>query len=203
MILIITHPEPLPNETILWQELLAAGADALLLRRPHWGPDEYGQVLTQTDPACYDRILIAGHWQLYQRFGLMGVHLSENLRNSTPRALLEALRHQRCCLSTGIHSTVALPGAGDPWDLVLLSPVFDSISKPGYKGQFNSGFRLVRDGGGPKLLALGGVNATNAAQARQMGFDGIALLGAIWQQPAQAVEQFHAISQQWNANAHM
>ncbi len=250
MILIITHPEPLPNETSLWRELLAAGADALLLRRPQWGADDYEQVLTQMDPACYNRMLIAGHWQLWQRFGLMGVHLSESLRNKTllstdmsenlrnkallsadnseslqsnallstdnsqyitvpthntptPPTLLEDLRRQGCRLSTGIHSTADLPRSGAPWDLLLLSPVFDSISKPGYKGRFHSGFRLPHHGSEAKVLALGGVDETNAAQARQMGFDGIGLLGAIWQKPAQAVEQFHAISQQWNTNAHM
>ena len=202
MVLVITHPTPIPDETLIWKDLLDAGADALLLRRPHWDAAACSQALEQLDPACYQRTLVAQHWELYQRFGLMGVHLSEILRNSTPVPELDNWRGKGCLLSTGIRDAAALPQAKAPWDFLLLSPVFDSISKPGYKGRFRDGFQLQRKGCQAKVLALGGVDRHNAAQARQMGFDGIALLGAIWQHPAKAAEQLHTIRKQWNMNAH-
>jgi len=201
MLLVITHPELLPHEAARWEELLAAGANALLLRKPGCGQEEYARLLDQVDPACYSRILVAEHWQLCRRYGLMGVHYSEHLRNSGHP--LPAAQHPPYGLrSTGIHHTAALPAAAREWDLLLLSPVFDSISKPGYKGRYSGSFRLQRPQGGARILALGGVDHTNAARARAMGFDGIALLGAIWKTPHKAVEQYKHISSIWNANAH-
>jgi thiamine-phosphate pyrophosphorylase len=207
MLLIITHADHLPGETERWKELLSEGADAILLRKPGWTEDDYVNILERTDPACYPRILIAQYCLLQQRYGLLGAHFSEHLRNSTPPQWLEGLRSEGCLLSTGIHHKEALPAMATHWDLLLLSPVFDSISKPGYKGQVPEGFH--RNSGQwavgseqSRIIALGGVNQTNAALAKQMGFDGIALLGAVWQEPDKAVENFIEIKKEWNGNAH-
>lgn len=204
MLIVITHPEHLPGEALIWQQLLSAGADAILLRKPGWEEDDYEQALEQTDPACYPQLLIAGHWRLQARYGLMGVHFSESLRNGTTPQLLEVQRRQGCLLSTGIHTASVLPAMAMQWDLLLLSPVFDSISKPGYKGQVSTGFHLQQDtrSGAARVLALGGVDQSNAGLAKTMGFDGIALLGAIWKDPDKAVATFCEIRNSWNANAH-
>lgn len=202
MLLVITHPEHLPGETLRWQQLLSAGADAILLRKPGWREDDYAHALEQTDPSCYPRLIVAQHQALCHRFGLLGVHFSESLRNSTPPEQLATLRRRGCMISTGIHTVAGLPQLAAQWDLLLLSPVFDSISKPGYQGRFGPEFRLPYSGAGARILALGGVDHTNAAQAQQMGFDGIALLGAIWKDPEKALDNFVHIKQLWNANAH-
>ena len=198
MLLIITHPEQVSGETQLWQQLLHAGADLILLRKPQWTMEAYAQALEQTDPACYPKIMIAGYWELYQRFGLMGVHLSGQRQEQTDAQLIADYRRQGCRTSTGMHNVAALPLAANSWDYLLLSPVFDSISKPGYKAQIPHGFKLQKNGCKAKVLALGGVDSTNAAQAKQMGFDGLALLGAIWQTPATAVQQLQLIKSIWN-----
>jgi len=198
MLLVITNPEPVPGETTLWEQLLAAGADALLLRRPGYTADACAQLLEQTTPACYPKIMVAGHWDLYRRFGLMGVHVNEQQRLHTSRQQLLQYRRQGCRTSTGMHSVAALPLALHEWDILLLSPVFDSISKPGYKGQLAPDQPLPPHKGGARVLALGGVHAGNAALAKKMGFDGLALLGAIWQTPAKAVEQLQYIKSIWN-----
>lgn len=204
MLLIITHADHLPGETERWKELLSAGADAILLRKPGWTEDNYVTLLDQTDPEIYPQLLIAQYCQLQRRYGLLGAHFSEHLRNSTPPQWLEAMRSEGCLLSTGIHDTSTLPVMTAHWDLLLLSPVFDSISKPGYKGQVKEGFRLPRDGNSSKsrVLALGGVDQSNAGLARQMGFNGIALLGAVWQKPDKAVDHFIKIKKAWNGIAH-
>lgn len=202
MLLVITHPEPVPGETLIWQHLLAAGAGAVLLRRPQWQEADYARVLEQTDPGCYPQLLIAQHASLCRRFGLMGLHFSESARSGAHAQELQEYRRQGWQLSTGIHDEQALPDAGSPWRLLLLSPVFDSLSKPGYKGRFKAGFRLHKRDCPAQVLALGGVDHTNAALAREMGFDGAALLGAIWTEPAKAIENFYRIQNIWNGNAH-
>lgn len=69
------------------------------------------------------------------------------------------------------------------YDYVFLSPVFDSISKVGYKAAFDiETFSNVlhKKVLGTKVIALGGVCAENVDQVESMGFDGYAMLGAIW-----------------------
>ena len=74
-------------------------------------------------------------------------------------------------------------------EIVLLSPVFDSISKRGYKSKFSkeelkAGIsewrRFMGEGSGTKLYALGGINAENVGELREVGFDGASVLGGVW-----------------------
>ncbi len=67
------------------------------------------------------------------------------------------------------------------FDYVTLSPIFDSISKPGYKSAFNleNISRYIR---GKKVVALGGVTPDKFPALRDAGFFGAAMLGHFWQQ---------------------
>jgi Thiamine monophosphate synthase len=73
--------------------------------------------------------------------------------------------------------------------IVLLGPIFDSISKHGYKSKFSkeelkTGIsewrRFMGEGSGTKLYALGGINAENICELKEMSFDGAAVLGGVW-----------------------
>jgi thiamine-phosphate pyrophosphorylase len=73
-------------------------------------------------------------------------------------------------------------------DICFLSPVFDSISKFGYKAKYNSqelkeGIATWKKNHSQKLFALGGVAAENIAELESLGFDGAALLGTVWHNP--------------------
>ena len=78
-------------------------------------------------------------------------------------------------------------------DICFLSPVFDSISKFGYKAKYNiqelkEGIAAWRDfqkkeNRSQKLFALGGVDSENIAELESLGFDGAAVLGAVWHSP--------------------
>lgn len=74
-------------------------------------------------------------------------------------------------------------------EMVLLSPVFDSISKYGYKSKFSreelkvgiaKWRRFIGDGSEVKLYALGGINAKNIYGLKELGFDGAVVLGGVW-----------------------
>jgi len=78
-------------------------------------------------------------------------------------------------------------------DICFLSPVFDSISKFGYKAKYSNqelknGIAAWRDfqkkeNRSQKLFALGGIDAKNIAELASLGFDGAAVLGAVWHDP--------------------
>ena len=80
--------------------------------------------------------------------------------------------------STSVHSLEAYNALPVHFSYAFLGPVFDSISKPGYEAvsfDFSKKEELP-----VKLVGLGGIGAGNVKQVLEMGFDGAALLGAIW-----------------------
>lgn len=197
MIRIITHHTHLPGETDIWLQLLNAGADSILLRKPGWQEAEYEALLCQADPACYSKLLIATHATLCERYHLRGLHFRESARNMLSQEQLSSYTSKGWQLSTSVHSVQTLQLLGNDWSQVLLAPVFDSISKQHHRAAFGGNFRLEKGGYNGLVLALGGVDHITAGTARNMQFDGIALLGAIWMQPEQALKNFCQIRDSW------
>ena len=97
-------------------------------------------------------------------------------------------------------------------EMILLGPVFDSISKHGYKSKFSkdelktgiANWRaLAPENGKTKLYALGGIEAENICELEGLGFDGAVVLGAVWNyaDPCKAFESiFTAAAKQGSPN---
>ncbi|MCW3462532.1 thiamine phosphate synthase [Chitinophaga nivalis] len=191
MIWIITAATAVKEEGTIITHLLEAGADRVLLRKPGWDASQYSQLVTQISPAFYHRLIIRDQVDVCHQYGLAGIHWSGAARQQvTPAQVSPQLQH-----STGIHDTADIPLLGPHFSTLLLSPVFNSISKPDYKGQHA---QTLTNKGPHQVLALGGVDAHNIRQIKQWQFDGAAILGAIWQEPAQAVEHYYRIQELWN-----
>lgn len=200
MIQVITHPGYIPDETKIWEKLLTEGADSILLRKPGWLEADYLSLLSRADPACYSKLMIADHATLCERYELQGLHFREAARANITAEQLNSYQQKGWLLSTSIHSVDTLHVASNDWDQLLLSPVFNSISKKGYLSSFRENFRLNKDGFEGNVLALGGINNSTAGKAREMQFDGIAVLGAIWENPENAVSRFCLIRDTWRIN---
>lgn len=197
LIQIISHTGIIPDETIIWEQLLDEGADSILVRKPGLPLSGYETLIQQVAPAYRNRLMIAEHATLCERYGLQGVHFGEAARADLSAEQLNSYEEHHWLLSTSIHSADTLHVTSNAWGQLLLSPVFNSISKPGYTAAFDSSFRLDKDGFEGNVLALGGISDATAAKAREMQFDGIALLGAIWENPSDAVEEFCRIRDIW------
>jgi thiamine-phosphate pyrophosphorylase len=72
----------------------------------------------------------------------------------------------------------------DAYDRLLVSPVFPSLSKPGYgpseklpAADLRAVLALPRRA---EVIALGGIDASRIAASCELGFDGVAVLGAVW-----------------------
>jgi thiamine-phosphate pyrophosphorylase len=71
--------------------------------------------------------------------------------------------------------------------------VFDSISKIAY--QQNAELLAVPDElRNKKVFALGGIDNTNIAEVQKMGYYGAVVLGYIWNNPDEAVNNFKTLS---------
>ena len=71
-------------------------------------------------------------------------------------------------------------------DYCFISPIFDSISKPGYQAAALDAQQLqaaLSRPGRPRVIGLGGVTADLVPQVHAMGLDGVAVIGSVWQAP--------------------
>lgn len=192
-LIVITHPEPVPDESRIIQELFEEGLECLHLRKPDYSEAQIATLLSEIRPEWYDRISLHQHHQVADHFGMRRLHFSEGKRKTTSAETILSLKQQGYTLSTSIHSSEDLAILPDPFEYVFLGPVFDSISKAGYESILQSGFKLNKYRKPCKVIALGGIAAFNVPVARQMGFDGVAVLGTIWQAPDRARLAFHSL----------
>jgi thiamine-phosphate pyrophosphorylase len=87
-------------------------------------------------------------------------------------------------ISTSFHSLEEIKQNSKNYEYAFLSPVFDSISKQGYKSTFDKTTlktQLTELNKNVEIIALGGIDENNIQQAMELGFDGVAVLGAVWQ----------------------
>lgn len=98
------------------------------------------------------------------------------------------------------HSLDELKNHKGKYEYAFLAPIFDSISKQGYKSKFSDRLYnfLQFDAGlisaikGKNIIALGGIDEDKISLVRKTGFVGVAVLGAVWNSK-NPVEKFKRI----------
>ncbi|TGE06352.1 thiamine phosphate synthase [Hymenobacter fodinae] len=188
-LLVISPPAHLEAEQQLLLRLFEAGLQTYHVRKPGWSESELIAYLEQIPALYHDRLVVHSHYTLALQFPLKGIHLTERSRRaSTTPALLRQLPGRS--ISASLHTLHDVLSHRWPYHYVFLSPIFPSISKPGYQADFKPealehalGHLRGRRGYIPKVVALGGVTPTNLPWVQQAGFAGAAVLGGIWQDP--------------------
>ncbi len=192
-LIVITHPVMLPGEAVIINELFAHGLARLHVRKPDVTKAELHALLEQIDPQFRGRIALHQHHGLASEFGITGLHFTEQDRLAQDKETLELLKSNGSILSTSMHDPEVLERLPHCFDYVFLGPVFDSISKAGYSSKIPADFRLKKYSFPGKVIALGGIDVENLKFALEMGFDGAAVLGSIWQNPENAIAQFEQL----------
>lgn len=102
--------------------------------------------------------------------------------------------------SVSCHSLEEAVDAQGVVDYLFLSPVFDSISKQGYKAaiDIDKAGALIKKGLQSEVVALGGIEKSNLPLLEKAGFSSIALLGAVWRDGnAKAPDNFKELIEKW------
>ena len=175
--IVITMPDFIENEANYINQLFEAGLDLLHLRKPDSCIADCERLLQGINPKWYPGIVVHDHFSLCGKYHLHGIHL--NRRNhQVPDGFQGSL--SRSCHSFKEVIETQKEGV---FSYVFLSPIFDSISKKGYKHNFTN--KDLEDAGNngiinEKVIALGGVIPQFIPQLRAWNFGGAAFLGDIW-----------------------
>ena len=179
MIIVITSEKQIENEANILNQLFKAGLECLHFRKPNWTKAEHIKLLNQIDKQYHNRIVVHHFHDLINEFNLKGIHFTEQKRKDhidNPGQYFKGLNMYGKTISSSFHEIEDLVNCDFEFDYHFLSPVFSSISKKSYKGR---GFDV--NGIDKIIIGLGGVTKENAAEFKKLGYDGVAVLGSIWQ----------------------
>lgn len=172
----ITAPEPAPDEARRIMALLDAGWHMVHMRHPDATLRRMRAIIESVPQHYHGRLRLHGHFGLLSEFNLGGIHL--NSRCPEPPALYTGPMSRSC------HSVdeALQAAASGHYDYVWLSPVADSISKPGYQAAFTPAeLSRLSDAESSPIVALGGVTPAIVPRLMATGFGGIAVLGYLMQ----------------------
>ena len=151
--------------------LLNRGWTAVHLRHPRALLRDMRRLIELIPQRYHRQLRLHGHFDLAADFNLGGLHLNGRCP--------EAPHWYGGALSRTCHSVDEVIEA-DGYDYVTLSPIFDSVSKPGYLAAFTDAELRRLDGlDTPAVIALGGITAERIDSLKRYNFAGYAMLGSI------------------------
>jgi thiamine-phosphate pyrophosphorylase len=162
----------------------AAGTVALLLREPMLEARAQlraGQLFAETARRHGQQLWVRDRVDLALILGAQGLHLSEQAIGASAFAKLLSERGTECRLSRAWHDLEQEPDPGA--DVLVVSPVGEARKGNPSLGRAGLARALARSDGRP-VYALGGMTAENSAWALANGAQGVAAIGAIYEEPA-------------------
>ena len=203
MKLVVITPEAIDSrEPAVLATLFAAGLERCHVRKPALARDELAAWLRAIPAEFRSRLVLHQHYDLVAEFSLGGRHWRDDgqevgrvILNPPPQRLLSQEKRRvtdnaphQPFTSRSCHDLATLRAALGHYDAVFFGPLFPSISKPGYAprsdvsvDEISTLLALRPTGERPTdVIALGGITAGNISQCRALGFDGVAVLGALW-----------------------
>lgn len=194
MIILIAPENDVAKELEILDTLFKQGLEYYHLRKPNKSKEEHVHYLQEIDPAYHSKIIIHYHHKLINKFDLKGIHFQEQKRRDVLENGVNYLSNYNLkgkLISSSFHEPKDLENCKIKFDYHLLSPVFSSISKEGYKGR---GFDVNHID--KPIIGMGGVNKETVPEVLKLGYNGIGVLGGVWNSK-NPVENFKSIKNQF------
>lgn len=165
----ITTPDFRTGEDHDICRLIDRGWERVHIRKPGGSLEDITDLIEKIPAFYYPAISIHDHFELAIKYGLGGVHL--NSRFPRPPFGWQGMVSRSC------HTIEEITQYSD-LDYITLSPIFDSISKPGYRSRFTP--ETLRTANLDNAYALGGVTFARLHELSALGFKGAAMMSGAW-----------------------
>lgn len=198
MLIVVSDSGFVKDEAAVVNALFSEGLDVFHLRKPSASAPALEGLLAQINAQHRGKLALHSHHRLANAFGLCRLHYTAEKRRSSTGPEWQAVKEGGHHLSTSVHNLEEAKELPDCFAYAFFGPVFDSISKKGYRATLKENTRLPASM--PTLVAIGGIDESNCGKALRMGFNGIAVLGAVWQS-ANPVKRFQQIQKAWSSIA--
>ncbi|WP_336963651.1 thiamine phosphate synthase [Chryseobacterium contaminans] len=178
MILVITPETIVLNEVKIINQMFYDGLDLLHIRKPWISREEMAGFISSIHEQFYGQLVLHSHYDLGQDYGVSRFHFrEEDRKNGKYKPFMN-----RDIISTSVHEITAYNTLEKEWEYAFISPLFPSISKKGY-GIDSTVMESLKQRNNPdvKLIGLGGIDSSRIHEVFELGVDGVALLGTIWE----------------------
>lgn len=187
-IILYTAPVDIENEIEIIQNALDAGVDYLYIRKPEL--DDFSLVdFVEKIPEKYWNKCISSSLIITKEFNLGGYHFTRDIIEKNEKyndKVLEWLHTNNKICSVSAHNENEILTYSNKSNHVIVSPIFKSISKQNYSYEWNfdelkqniATIKIRKNN--IQLFAVGGIDINNITLVKQLGFNGVGLLGAIW-----------------------
>jgi thiamine-phosphate pyrophosphorylase len=159
---------------------LAAGCRWVSLREKDLSEDDQVALLRTLLPIARRsgaRVTLHGDAALAKAAGADGVHLSAHGDAAASRTLLGPGKLIGLSIHTAVEAAAVDPAVVD---YAIAGPAYETASKPGYGPEIGrKGLADLTRAARVPLVAIGGLNATRAAEVMAAGVVGIAVMGSI------------------------
>lgn len=176
------------TETIL--KMFENGLNCFHIRKPFFSIDDMRKLLVKIPEFYHSSIVLHSAHELSDSFQIKGLHfpegslhLLENIKTKT-----EENKNSKT-ISRSFHSFEDISTNYFPYNYVFLSPIFNSISKKNHLSAFSQSEienklpEAKKRNTEIKIYALGGIELNNIEQLYRLQFDGIGIIGSIWNKP--------------------
>lgn len=177
MLILFTSEENLRDEKEKLIRFFENGLTLLHVRKPGMTEEKMNLWLSHFEEKYLQKMMLHQHHYLAEIFPVKGIHLKEEFR-SNQKDLAEYVERYKLkgfTVSSSFHNLEQLKKEASEFDYVFLSPVFTSVSKKRYEGRTFNVEHLPHE-----VIALGGIEADKVSKAKELGYAGVAVLGAVW-----------------------
>lgn len=177
LLVVITPPEIISGETDFIERMADNKIDRIHIRKPEADQKMLRNYLSKIDSRYRNKLVMHYYPELVEEFGLAGFHYNNsNIRQSDSHCF-----HHKSYSAHSINELLEIENK--KLSYCFLSSIFDSISKQGYRQAFDleelSAFFKRQKLHNP-IVALGGIDESNIKKTEIAGFQGVALLGSVW-----------------------
>ena len=125
----ITPEQSVEHESTFISAILEHGFDYVHVRKPGYKMSEMRRYVSSIPAQYHNRLKLHSHFSLISEFDIAGLHINRHA-SLIPTGISRPIKLSKSC-----HDVNELTDLGE-YEYVFLSPIFDSISKHGYKRRF-------------------------------------------------------------------
>ncbi len=196
---LLTTNNRIKSETELIEQFFMHGLDVLHLKKKKFSRKKTEEYLKLIPKQYHSKIILHSHHKLAVKYKTLGIHLGRSDRKRSFRTSLKIfwfkLFHPKLQFTTSCHSLHSASSDKRKYHHMMLSPIFDSISKKNYSPAFSQRqLILINEKTENSIYALGGVDVSHIQTAKNDGFKGVVLYGSIWKNESDKVVAFREIA---------
>ena len=198
-IIVLSAPGQIENEIRELLKMFDLGLQHFHIRKPRFSRKQMAEYINAIPTKYHKKLILHSYHGLAFKYKLGGIHLSRTHRKRGQlyafSLWLKRRLYPSLVVTRTFHKLTDISNDRRKYSYCLLGPVFDSISHAALSAGFSKRalLNIIPQARQP-VYAMGGISEDNVQKAAEYGFQGVALLGTIWESKTLPHEKYAQLS---------